>query len=325
MNTYIEPIKDFVSTNLVVAEISKQKNSSYAPVYGREILFCATLTSTEQAVLWTPRSKYHKSINGYWIDITISQKITLEKYDVVSIAFRLEGRYLLFIKWDILRSLLIPNCMKTYVQEEDRWQLYIHENDIEINGNKIHYPGSEMQFRKIPLSKEPLKSTSQKVENYYRRKNVPQPSSTLMQSHAGKTPATHTGSKTAYNTIKNEPQFPKIFLIPSDWNQFKRELIRTKRAKRTFYFKNGLTKIEMWNAKKFDYSSNLMFNITTGSTYRQWRKLGIEKVVIEIIESNRNQSKNQTYTKSVSSTSAGGCMMVISIFAIVAIIISLCF
>jgi len=77
---------------------------------------------------------------------------------------------------------------------------------------------------------------------------------------------------------------PAIELYPDNYNVFKSELIRVKQAKRTWYYNNGKTKTEIWNASNFTEESDIKANVKTNSTYRKWKELGITKVRIEIIE-----------------------------------------
>lgn len=77
---------------------------------------------------------------------------------------------------------------------------------------------------------------------------------------------------------------PIIELCPDNYIVFKNELIRTKQARRIWYYNNGKTKTEIWNAFNFTEQSDINANIKTNSTYRKWKDLGIVKVRIEIIE-----------------------------------------
>jgi len=77
---------------------------------------------------------------------------------------------------------------------------------------------------------------------------------------------------------------PIIELCPDNYIVFKNELIRAKQARRIWYYSNGKTKTEIWNAFNFTEQSDINANIKTNSTYRKWKDLGIVKVRIEIIE-----------------------------------------
>jgi hypothetical protein len=60
----------------------------------------------------------------------------------------------------------------------------------------------------------------------------------------------------------------KTILIPSDPKVFKRLLLKTKQAERIITYKDGSVKHEMWNARKFTPSSNLMGNISSQLWHR---------------------------------------------------------
>jgi hypothetical protein len=77
---------------------------------------------------------------------------------------------------------------------------------------------------------------------------------------------------------------PEIELVPSNITLFKKELIRTKRAHRTFYYLDKPEKKEIWKADNFSPSSDLMSNIKTNNQFRSWKSTGLIKVRLEIIE-----------------------------------------
>lgn len=76
---------------------------------------------------------------------------------------------------------------------------------------------------------------------------------------------------------------PIIEIFPDNVSVFKKELVKTQKAKRTWFFNKGTTKIEVWNASNFTEHSDLMANIKTNNKYRRWKELGIVKVRLEII------------------------------------------
>jgi hypothetical protein len=69
---------------------------------------------------------------------------------------------------------------------------------------------------------------------------------------------------------------------PIDEGIFKKELLKTKKAKQTIFYKNKNAEIKIWNANKFTVESDLHANIY--SKFRQWKKLGITKIEFEIID-----------------------------------------
>jgi hypothetical protein len=70
---------------------------------------------------------------------------------------------------------------------------------------------------------------------------------------------------------------------PDDEKLFKLELLKTKQAKRTIYYKDKNPEIEIWNAGKLTEKSNLRANIYSNKRFRQWKELGITKIRFEII------------------------------------------
>jgi len=71
--------------------------------------------------------------------------------------------------------------------------------------------------------------------------------------------------------------------IPSDEKIFKQELLKTRRAKRTWYYKDNNI-IDEWDASKFTIESNLKGNILSNNKIRAWRETGLIKVKFEILE-----------------------------------------
>ena len=90
----------------------------------------------------------------------------------------------------------------------------------------------------------------------------------------------HNKSEYFYN---RKTATPSIELFPEDITAFKNELLKTQKAKRTWYFKDGSTKTEIWNASNFSETSDINANIKTNSTFRKWKDLGIFKVRLEIL------------------------------------------
>jgi len=72
--------------------------------------------------------------------------------------------------------------------------------------------------------------------------------------------------------------------VPSDEKIFKQELLKTKRAKRTWYYKDNNITIDEWDASKFTIESNLKCNILSNNKIRAWRETGLIKVKFEILE-----------------------------------------
>lgn len=93
---------------------------------------------------------------------------------------------------------------------------------------------------------------------------------------------THVQSTNNQSVFTRNEEFELTF-IPNDEKLFKQLLLKTKKAKRTFYYKNGSQKIEIWDASGFTVESNLKGNIYSGKL-RNRVELGIIKAVFEIIQ-----------------------------------------
>ncbi len=75
-----------------------------------------------------------------------------------------------------------------------------------------------------------------------------------------------------------------IEFIPNDERLFKQEILRTKRANRTWYYSDGRIIKDIWNASKFTIESSLRGNINTNNKVKQRKETGLTKLKIEIIE-----------------------------------------
>lgn len=76
----------------------------------------------------------------------------------------------------------------------------------------------------------------------------------------------------------------KKVLIPSDSALFKTKLLVTKRAKRILIYKDGSSKVEIWNARKFTSDSDLIGNILSQLWHRGDRD-DIVEAIYEVEES----------------------------------------
>lgn len=76
----------------------------------------------------------------------------------------------------------------------------------------------------------------------------------------------------------------ELEFIPSDENAFKQQLIRFKRAKRTWFYADGRKVEDEWDASNFKPESNLRGNIYSNNKVRMREETGLEKIRFEIID-----------------------------------------
>ena len=69
-----------------------------------------------------------------------------------------------------------------------------------------------------------------------------------------------------------------ITLEPLDPKEFKKKLLKTKKAQRILHYANGQTKEEVWRANSFTENSNLMCNIQSSAVYRTAAQKGIVRI-----------------------------------------------
>lgn len=87
-----------------------------------------------------------------------------------------------------------------------------------------------------------------------------------------------------HNNFINTNQEVGIIFRPSDERIFKQELLKYKKAKRTWIYKNGKEEVEDWDAQRMTIDSNLRGNICSTNKWRNRDKNGIIKVVLEIMK-----------------------------------------
>lgn len=127
--------KNIVELEKVLKVASEAAGNEYKLIKGKRIMFESTLESGESIILCTPLSKYHKTIDAGWVDITLVQYELMESYDNVIIIFRLEGRKLSMVNWVDLKPLLIESCMRYTENSKEHWKLNIHDDYIKVSGN----------------------------------------------------------------------------------------------------------------------------------------------------------------------------------------------
>lgn len=85
-------------------------------------------------------------------------------------------------------------------------------------------------------------------------------------------------------SINNEKL--EITLEPQSVEDFKRELMRTKKAEIKILYENGSEEIKIWNVKRFNEESNLMHNLRSRSELRNknWQEYGIKKAEVKVVD-----------------------------------------
>jgi hypothetical protein len=71
--------------------------------------------------------------------------------------------------------------------------------------------------------------------------------------------------------------------VPNDEKLFKQELLKYKKAKRTWYYTAKNPETDIWDANNFSIESNLRGNIYSNNKVRVWKEIGLLKVKFEII------------------------------------------
>lgn len=75
---------------------------------------------------------------------------------------------------------------------------------------------------------------------------------------------------------------PDLIFHPADEEEFKKELLKSKKAHFELTYDTGVTKTSPWNAAKFSSTSNLRGNIESKAFWREKDKEGLVKVEVFI-------------------------------------------
>ena len=113
--------------------------------------------------------------------------------------------------------------------------------------------------------------------------------------------------KNPTNYDENNRNDIEIVLDPSDPDEFKRELLRTRMASRTReYADNRTPKVDEWRANSFTENSDLMGNIKTSTAYRYARRDGVVRLLFKIKDSTNRLNDSTKSDDAKVSVSAEG-------------------
>lgn len=90
-------------------------------------------------------------------------------------------------------------------------------------------------------------------------------------------------SESSFDVVKSEGALPLEF-HPTDEDLFKRQLIKTKLAKRTWYYDDGRVIVDHWNAYKIQEDSNLRGVVHSNNRVRARHWTGLIKLKLEIVD-----------------------------------------
>lgn len=96
------------------------------------------------------------------------------------------------------------------------------------------------------------------------------------------TTAKTTTSTSATTKTKRSKGLPELVFYPADEQQFKNELLRSKKAYFILTYESGAVKRSPWNLNSFDPTSNLRGNIQSRPFWRNKDKEGLIKVEVFI-------------------------------------------
>lgn len=130
---------NYVSLERVLEMASEVARKQYRKIPGKKIMFESCLDNGEQIVLCTPTSKYHETIEAYWIDLTKVQCDLMDTYENGIFIFRLEGEKLCLFNWCDLKPFLTEKSMRYSEQAKDHWKLRIYNHYIKVLGNPDNF------------------------------------------------------------------------------------------------------------------------------------------------------------------------------------------
>ena len=81
---------------------------------------------------------------------------------------------------------------------------------------------------------------------------------------------------------KSRKSLPELIFVPSNEEQFKLALLKSKKARFVLTYDSGHVKESFWNAESFDVTSNLRGNIQSRPFWRNKNKEGLVKVEVVV-------------------------------------------
>ena len=106
--------------------------------------------------------------------------------------------------------------------------------------------------------------------------------STVKKTSLTSTPASSTMSISTTSMPKSRKSLPELIFVPSNEEQFKLALLKSKKARFVLTYDSGHVKESFWNAESFDVTSNLRGNIQSRPFWRNKNKEGLVKVEVVV-------------------------------------------
>lgn len=128
----------YLDINQVIELLEQQDKLKYHLMPRKKVMYQAILPDGRSKCVCVLRSKFHESINGYWVDITSVQKSALDNCDNAVVIYLLQGMKLAAINWKELSPKLINENMQNNTNEGNHWKTYIRDGFLEIRqGSKL--------------------------------------------------------------------------------------------------------------------------------------------------------------------------------------------
>lgn len=138
--------EEYIEAAQIIKLLNDQYKTEYGLIPGKRAMYAAVLPNETNMCVCILKSKYHASIDGYWVDINETQVSVLNYYEKALIIYCLEGRRLSAIDWRDLRPLLTYDCMMSNAREGNHWKTYIRNGFLEIRG------GSSLALEVVSLN-----------------------------------------------------------------------------------------------------------------------------------------------------------------------------
>lgn len=194
-----------------------------------------------------------------------TKEIIIDYFEILEREFGGENVNFNFITNEDFKNEILTPTLKAGESEADTAELFLRTYKMLNMFDLISdFRKSEKQNNTPMNTFSPIR---QVVSQSYAFSN-PQPANTQQQNH---------------NTVLSPPKI-SFYIAGQEVNKnvFRNQLLITKQAKRTWMMSDGRQKEEIWNAQNFTEDSDLMANIKTSATYRNWKQRGIVHVRFDI-------------------------------------------
>lgn len=128
----------YIDDRQIIELLNEADNVEYKLIPRKKVMYQALLPNGQSKCVCIVTSKFHDTIDGYWVDHTQKQKTILDSFDSAIVFFVLQGLKCAKLDWAVLGLLLTDDCVIYNEKEGNHWKTYIRNGKVEIRGGNKH-------------------------------------------------------------------------------------------------------------------------------------------------------------------------------------------